>query len=218
MLFETSRRWNQRRDAAKRLTFQRCDIAEMLTFPRHDVESNVVTFPRRSTRKFLQKFSKCRKLPTFSFTLPKACTKLSMLFLLAATTSEPRTLQHKYIKIKPSKIKPSKLKTRKTDDQNNLKAWVASQVALCLLSLARLSYVSLTGAQSQWTFGKPTFRGPEHCLCWFQTCGGLVLLELTSKIRLHLLPIHLKSTSFRIHQLDTTVGENLGDHKRSRPS
>ena len=45
-----------------------------------------------------------------------------------------------------------------------------------------------------------------------------MLLELTAKIRLHLLPIHLKLTSLKVHQLDITVWENLGDHKWPRPS
>ena len=39
-----------------------------------------------------------------------------------------------------------------------------------------------------------------------------MLLELTAKIRLHSLPIHLKLTSRKVHQLNTTVWENLGDH------
>ena len=45
-----------------------------------------------------------------------------------------------------------------------------------------------------------------------------MLLELTVKINLHSLPIHLESTSLRVHKLDTTVWEDLSDHKRSRPS
>ena len=45
-----------------------------------------------------------------------------------------------------------------------------------------------------------------------------MLLKLAAKIRLHSLPIRFKSTSLRVRQLDTIVGENLGDHKRSRAS
>ena len=153
-----------------------------------------------------------------SLLFPKLAQSFLCYLSFATASSEPQNLQHKYIKIKTSKIKPSKLITRKIDDQNNLKAWVAFQVVLCLLSLARPSCVSLTSAQPQNTFGKPKFYGPESCLCWLQTCGGLMLLKLTTKINLHSLPIHLKSTSLKMHYLDTTVWENLGDHKRPKPS
>ena len=45
-----------------------------------------------------------------------------------------------------------------------------------------------------------------------------MLLKFAAKINLHSLPIHLESTSLRVHQLDTTVWEDLSDHKLSRPS
>ena len=44
--------------------------------------------------------------------LPKACTKISMLFLLCHSNLEPLNIATQ-IKIKTSKIKPSKLKTKK---------------------------------------------------------------------------------------------------------
>ena len=130
---------------------------------------------------------------------PKLAQSLSCYLSFTMATSKPQNLQQKYIIIKTSKIKPSKLKARKTDDQNNLKAWVDSQVALCLLSLAQPSYVRLTSAQPQTTACQQKFHDPELILCWLQTCSGLMLLELTVKINLHSLPIHLESTSLRVH-------------------
>ena len=164
-------------------------------FQRSEVESNVATFLRPTSRKFLQKFYKYRKTTCIqiysSQSLHKACHAIS------PSPRQPWSLET--CNTNASKLKKSKLKTRKTDDHNNLKAWVASQVALCLLLLARPSSIRLTGAQPQTTSGQQKFRDPKHCLCWLQTCGGLMLLELTAKINLHSLPIHLESTSLRVH-------------------
>ena len=147
VLFQRRNIGIQRRDVAERsifnvATLQRSIFStsqrEEIYFQRHDIESNVATFPRPATRKFLQKFSKYRKLPA----------NFPCYLSFTTATLEPRNLPHKYIKIITSKIKPSKLKTRKADDQNNLKAWVATQVVLCLLSLGP-SRVSLIVAQPQ---------------------------------------------------------------------
>ena len=160
---------------------------------------NVATFPRLTTRKFYKIFSKYRKTTCIDQLLLKLAQGFSCYLSFARVTSEPRNLQNKCIKIKTRKIKPSTLKIRKTEDHNNLKAWVASQVTLWLLSLDRPSCVRLTGAQPQTTIDQQKFRDPTHFLCRFQTCGGIMLIKLATQINLHSLPIHLESTSLRVH-------------------
>ena len=197
---------------------QHRDVPERYVFNVTTLEPNVAMFPGPSTKNFCKNFLSVENSLHSALLFPKACTKLSMLFLLSHNNlGTSKHCNKNTSKLKQVKSNLANFKQEKTNCKNNLKAWVASQVALCLLLSARPSCVRLTGAQTQWNSGKPTFHVPEHCLCWFQTCGGLVLLELTTKIGLYSLPIHLKSTSFRMHQVDTTVWENLGDHKQSRP-
>ena len=109
--------------------------AREVYFQCQDVESNVATFPRLTTRK--KNFLSIEKLPALDLLLPKLAQGLSCYLSFATATTEPRNLQHKCIKIKTNKSKPRKIKKKKTEDHNNLKAWVTSQVALCLPSLAR---------------------------------------------------------------------------------
>ena len=170
-IISTLRRWNptsrrfrevlfqcrdagfQHRDVEKRYIFNVAMLQKGIYFNVTTLSLTSRHYRDQQLEIFYKKFSKCRKLPKFSSTHPKLAQSFPCYLSFTKTTSEPRSLQHKYIKIKTSKLKPSKLKTRKTDDQNYLKAWVASQVALCLLSLARPSCVFLTSAQPQTTSG-----------------------------------------------------------------